>query len=503
MTKHISRLSRRVRLGLTALAVGSSLVTLSACESLLEVDLPAALTEEALEPPSSAQTQVNSVMAEFECAYSAFSWGELGYADAAEPITAQLFGIHVFADTAPGGECDDDFLGESENWITPVWATQALGMELYERLEDWTAEEVPEREEFQAITALYLAAGLDLLGEYLCEVTVNSGPLMSPNETLTLGEDWIAKAMGDITAAGGDFAMPNGATSSALTLALGLRARIRWAKGDDAGALADAAMVPDGYVGWVTREAGEKRRNSVFHNTDAGHIAMFGENTWWDPPEGRVNPATGQPWPTPIPFTGYLFLGIMPDGRAVEADQTPVRWAEELRALGDPPTSLGNGAVPDTRVTHYHRQLTINTGEVPDKYTDLTDNIPLVNWQEMRLIEAELQGGQAAIDQVNKLRDAASLPRVTYADPANATEIRDMIIEERRRALFAEGRFWSTKIRNTDLLWFPRATGETPIRGRRLEGGVRFVMPDAEFTGNPNLTEDDRGTLCDVNQRPL
>ena len=507
MTKHISRLSRRVRLGLTALAVGSSLVTLSACDSLLEVDLPAQLSDLALEPPSSAQTQVNSVMGLFECAYSAFSWAEMGYVDVLDPVQSQFIAVALYGlyrTTVRTGECDEPtgFVGNSDEWSEGLWASQAQGMELYERLEDWTAEEVPRREEFQAITALYLAAGLDLLGEYLCEVTVNGGPLMSPTETLTLAEDWIAKAMGDITAAGGDFAMPNGATSSALTLAHGLRARIRWAKDDDAGALADAAMVPDDYVGWVTREQGRTRQNTIFQFTDQGHAKMHGENTWWNPPS-RTNPVTGQPWPTPIPFTGYLFLGIMPDGRAVEADQTPVRWAEELRALGDPPTSLGNGAVADTRVTHFHRTLTANTGEVPDKYTSLDQNIPLVNWQEMRLIEAELGTGAEAIAAVNKLRVAAGLPIVTYADPANAAEIRDMILEERRRALFAEGRFWSTKIRNTDLLWFPRATGVSLFSGVDYLGGIRFIMSDAEFDRNPNTTDADRGTLCDADQRPV
>ena len=436
-------------------------------------------------------------------------WGELGTADAVEAIDIQVSTagfIHSYQITPGTGECGlRPFPASTVHWITGVWASQTLGMDLYERLEDWTAEEVPEREQFQAITALYLAAGLDLLGEHLCEVTVNNGPLMSPNETLTLGEDWIAKAMGDITAAGGDFAMPNGATSSAMTLALGLRARIRWAKDDNAGALADAASVPDGYVGWVTREAGLSRTNSVFELAgDGGNIAMLGENTLWDPPEGRVNPVTGQPWPTPIPFTGYLFLGIMPDGRAVEADQTPVRWAEELRALGDPPTSLGNGAVEDTRVTHSREVIAGGSNaEVPNRYTSLDDNIPLVTWQEMRLIQAELQGGQAAIDLVNTLRDAEGLPRVTYADPADAAEIRDMILEEKRRALFAEGRWWATKIQNTDLLWFPRATGQSPFSGVGYGGTIRQTMSTTEFNVNPNLTEDDRGTLCDADQRPL
>ena len=56
------------------IAVGLSLVValgaMGACEDLLDVDLPSALTDEALDAPEGAETQVNSVIALFECAYS-------------------------------------------------------------------------------------------------------------------------------------------------------------------------------------------------------------------------------------------------------------------------------------------------------------------------------------------------------------------------------------------------------------------------------------------------
>ncbi len=121
----------------------------------------------------------------------------------------------------------------------------------------------------------------------------------------------------------------------------------------------------------------------------------------------------------------------------------------------------------------------------------------------MWLLRAELEGGQAAIDRVNELRDFHSLPRVTYADPADAAEIRFMIIEERRRQLFLEGRFWSTKIRNTDLLWFPRNSGETPLLGFPYGGGVRLLMPSNEYELNPNFDDVDEATGCDPNERPI
>ena len=93
----------------------------------------------------------------------------------------------------------------------------------------------------------------------------------------------------------------------------------------------------------------------------------------------------------------------------------------------------------------------------------------------MWLIRAEIAGGQGAIDLVNELRDYDDLPRVTYADPNNAEEIRFMILEERRRALVAEGRYYQSKLKNLDVSWFPRAVGGTRAFGHAYGGGVRFL----------------------------
>ena len=92
---------------------------------------------------------------------------------------------------------------------------------------------------------------------------------------------------------------------------------------------------------------------------------------------------------------------------------------------------------------------------------------------------------------------------VTYVDPANAQQIRYMIIEERRRALFNEGRYFYTKLKNTDLLWFPRNVGAMRIAGNPYFGGVRYLMPQDEFDLNENLSLADRGTGCPEGQRPV
>jgi hypothetical protein len=87
--------------------------------------------------------------------------------------------------------------------------------------------------------------------------------------------------------------------------------------------------------------------------------------------------------------------------------------------------------------------------------------------------------------------------------------VRDAILEERRREFYSEGgRYWSTKLRNLDVLWFPRGEGQTTTVARfSLQGGVRLAMPDAEYTRNPFLLArgglDARGTGCAPAEAPV
>ena len=103
----------------------------------------------------------------------------------------------------------------------------------------------------------------------------------------------------------------------------------------------------------------------------------------------------------------------------------------------------------------------------------------------------------------NQLRAFDNLPLITYADPANQQQIRYMLIEERRRVLYIEGRFYFTKLKNLDLLWFPRAEGVTATRRTTYQGAVRLLIPLVEFDLNPNLSRADRATGCPQHERPV
>ncbi|HUF76638.1 MAG TPA: RagB/SusD family nutrient uptake outer membrane protein [Longimicrobiales bacterium] len=511
------------------LGLGLALGTLSACDDLLEVELPHLLTDAALESAATAETQVESAVALFECGYNVLGTTALGHEDAMQSIAGVYGGGHVYDATPNTGTCGD--VSTDQSWFDQVMGARAIlttapsrlvpsatgvSRGIYDRIQDEFSLGAP-GERLSAIAAIYVAASLAHMGEFLCEIALDGSEVLTPTQVLDLAEDWITnRALGHI-ASFGDFAMPNDIAPSAQNMAIALRARIRWANRDFAGAAADAATVlsadPD-FNAWISRETGLFRRNHLYHNTrEVSFSGMLGINDWWNPAIRRPNPVTGVPWPDPIPFTGYLFVGIMPDGRTLEAGNLPVRWAEEFRAFGADPTPLGNGAVPDTRVLHIKKPIQGPTPEeVPERYEAEDDDMPYMTWEELRLIQAdhELQLGNFAnaIAHVNALRTAHGLPTVSGTYLASLTdgtddaaEVRALLLEERRREFFAEGgRYWSTKIQNTDVLWFPRGEGATPFQGYALQGGVRQTFATDEYETNPNWAAAGglalRGTGC-------
>lgn len=511
-----------------ALALG---LALSACN--LDADLPHLLTDAAIQSSTSAELQVMSAIAAFECASSTFGNIVLGHEDVMESIAGAGSTMHRFRATPAGGATCDTGAG-SQSFFDQILGARALlstapsrlvssgsgtGRGVYDRIQDeWSLG--AEGERLSAMAAIYMGASLNMLGEFFCEAAIDGSDLLTPDDLLGLADDWLTnRALQHINSVG-DFAMPNGIAPSARNMALGLRARTRWARGDLAGAAADAATIlaSDGeFTAWITREAGLSRRNKIHVDaTAASRSGMLGINDWWNPATRPPNPATGQPWPDPIPHTGYLFLGIMPDGRALEAGNVPVLWANETRGADGDPVLLNNGAVPDTRVQHEVRAIQgPEPRDVPLRFTSDSDNIPLISWRELTLIRAELDHSQgalgAAIAKVNELRAYHGLPQVSGAYQTqllgSATAVRHLLLEERRREFYSEGgRYYSTKIQNTDVLWFPRQEGQTPFQGYELLGGVRFLFGADEYTSNPHFVQrgalNARGTGCDPNQAP-
>jgi len=215
------------------------------------------------------------------------------------------------------------------------------------------------------------------------------------------------------------------------------------------------------------------------------------------------NRPDGTPWPDSIPYTGYIGLAIDPaTGRAIGDDGFPINTLE------DP------GSVADSRVEYTIGNTAGGPDNIIQKYKSLSDDIPLLNWREMRLIQAEAAGpGAAATALVNSIRTADGLPVIAGAYltlvESDADRFLDMIIEERRRSLWLEARYWATKLQHTDMLWFPRAAGDliNSAAAYSIGGGVRLLLGSDEYQINPNLRDNGglalRATGCDPDQAPV
>jgi hypothetical protein len=475
--------------GALALAVGIA-ATAAGCDNALSVELPGQITLDDTFVASQAEVLVASAIADIECGLTDFiAFNAAGAEDVATKTTG-WYGSSLQYDASPGGTChgSSTALGSFISLQKGRWMAE----QTYEKLGEWTDAEVANRAQLQATAAIYVGLTYTFFGELYCEISANTGPLLSWQQSLEAAEEWYTKALTHI--AGADFAIPSGVTSSAQQMAYLLRARTRLAMDDPSGAAEDAERVQQGFVAWITRDGGgeQRRWNRVYANQilTNGWVSVVGPVNSW---VGSGQPdATGKVWPAVIPFTGYWDLGISADGRAVTADELPVT------------TTTDPAAVADTRVP------VVPTGSVggprrypiyiSEKYVGEEADIPLAKWEEAWLIIAQAKGGQEAIDRVNAIRDDAGLPRVTYLTAGDAAGIEDLIIEEIRREHFLEGRFWPAKLRYD--LWFPRGVGQDNW-GQPYSTGVRLVMPSNEFVLNPNLDESQRGSMCSADQNPV
>lgn len=483
-------------------------VVLPACDSLLDVELPDTVTGDALESPATAQVQLNGIIGQVECGLSGFHYNAAGYEDVVQRVAGTYDPYSEFDVDPPEGSCDtaeDDF-----NWFDPLQTARASGYALTDRiLNQWTVESVENRDEILAQTSLYTAIALEVSGTFFCETAIDAGPLVTADETLALAQAWADSA---IKYAGSDnFELPEGITgpddgAGILDFAYAIRGRIQWARGPDhyAGALSDFNNVSDDFTAWITREAREDRRNKVHYHSNPGggfvHDAI-GSGTWDDPPQsdpGFFDPVyTGTGWPDPIPFTGYIGLGVLPDGRVTldNLDGTP--YPVTLDAVGAVEDTRVDTAM--TRVASQQDILPVPVKDIPGvQYTSQNSDMPLVTWREINLMVAEMDEGQA-IGLINELRDYHGLPNVSYGPTGD--ELENLILEERRRELFLEGRYWATKIQNTHKLWFPRDHGA--YGSYQLDGGVRLAMPSTEYEVNENLSLADRGTGCPAAEAPI
>jgi hypothetical protein len=106
----------------------------------------------------------------------------------------------------------------------------------------------------------------------------------------------------------------------------------------------------------------------------------------------------------------------------------------------------------------------------------------LATWDEAQLIIAEAEGGVTAVMIINMFHDRAGLPPFVSIDEG---EIRQHVIEERRRELFLESHHLGDIIRyNLEL---EPATGTPFSKGGTYGTTTCLPLPEVETLNNPNI----------------
>lgn len=395
-------------------------LSVMACRGILSVDLPTRVSAGVLDDASFAPTMVNGAIADFDCAYANYTAATGLLTDELIESTGFIAWFSWDLRRIPSNNTSlgsNICTGAGYGVYTPLQTARFSAADAYKRIKAFPDAAVPNKTVLLATVAAYEGYALTLLGEGFCAMAIDGGPSITPAQTLALAEARFTDAMQLATTA---------SNATILNFATLGRARVRLDLGNKAGADADAKAVPQGFVMNSTYDAAtERHRNRVYVDN---FLNLY----------TSVDPR----------FRNLAFGGV--------ADpRVPTKNANRL----------GNDGI-----TPLWQQL---------RYTTETSAIPIATWGEAQLIIAEAEGGQPAVDAINRLHTAAGLPPFSSSDPAT---ILAQVYEERRRELFLTGHRLNDMLR----LGLPFDTG-ADAKGQPFGTTTCLPLPDVETLNNPNF----------------
>jgi len=374
--------TRRIIHALQHTMAAVALVWAAACNNLLSVDNPGRVPTSALGDPAMAPTLDASALGAFECAFS-------NYIVTAGTLTQEYITSNSFVDsniwgwrgvetrTAPGS-CPGNRTATSMGFYSPMQQARFLAEDAVTRISAFTDDQVPGRVNMLAELSAYEGYALTLLGEGMCQMAVDNGPLMSRADTWKLALQKYADALKYATT-----------TSNAdiTNMAHVGRARTYLDLADLTNAAADAVLVPSGYARIAEfSESTPARENRVYNMTVRNDFLSVG-------PAYRNLTVGGKADPR---------VRVVDAGRNGQ-DQVTRQWTQQK--------FTGSGAAP----------------------------INLASYIEAQLIYAEAvatSDAQGAKDAINRVRAIAG---VSPLDGTEGSDLTAVVLEERRRQLFSEG----------------------------------------------------------------
>ena len=412
-------------------ALAFMLVGISACNSLLAVDNPSSVPDDALADPALAPAIAAAAMQTLQC-------GVESYAATAGMLSGEYLSSNGFVDNhiwewrgiveikgAPGS-CTYGRATTAMGFYTPLQQARFQLDDAFNRLDKFTDAQVTNRASVMAQMRAYAGYADLLLGEGMCEMTMDNGPKMTREQVFAIADDRFTDAIARATAVN---------DQSILNMARVGRARARLDLKRFPEAAADANLVPAGFV-----------RNAEF--TEGG-VAQR---------ENRIYNLTIR----------NDYLSVADAYRNLTVNGVPGNVPDPRVKVKDAGKKGNDGVTPQWQQQKFIAQ----TGGTP---------IPIASWNEAQLIYAEAVGGQLGFDAINRVRTANGVP--TLAGPAPTGQgFTDLVLEERRRQLFSEGQRYSDMLRYN----LPFTTGVNR-KGQTYSNLTCVPLPDVETRNNPNF----------------
>jgi hypothetical protein len=415
-------------MALAALAVVVSIVACNT-ERLLDVNAPDRVPASTLDDPAQAGLLVNGAVADFECAYASYALVEGIISD--EFADAQLGAAGWPYDRRDANTHTDGIYGtgscssnQNPGVYTPLSTARWDADNALTHLQGWTDAQVgSKRTALIAKAALYAGFSYTALGMSMCEAAFDLSAPIDQTAMFAKAEDRFTTAIDAATKAGGE--------PDIINAALVGRARVRLFEGNASGAAADAQQVPAGFELDATYDGNSGRRyNRIFAST-----AQYGFYT--------VDSAS----------RALTTEGVL-DPRSATVYDAGTGSADHIQKIYS-----------------------------PAKYSGDASPIPIASYVEAQLILAEAEGGSQAVTIINALRDQYSLPH--YMGPTDSASITQLIINERQRALFAEG-FRNYDIQRFNVPLVPAPGTAYPDKGGTYGNTTCLPLPDIEKFNNPN-----------------
>jgi hypothetical protein len=171
-------------------ALSLAALLLVGCRNVLDVQYPGQIPTSQINDPTLAPVLVNSVIGDFECAYSNYMSGSSVHSDEYETANSNV-PLANWGERSITADENDYSIGTCEGNFgmnLTLHTARFQAEDVTKKLTAWTDQQVANRTSLLAQVKMYGAYAYLLFGEGMCQVAFDGGPVQPPTAALTLAE---------------------------------------------------------------------------------------------------------------------------------------------------------------------------------------------------------------------------------------------------------------------------------------------------------------------------